>query len=342
MNKGLSGILYLLNRAAALGFDVSKSAYLIENAHNYLIEQVTNNLSDISGGLHFGSAGVALSLGSLSPQIGDSFFSDDQILNCFDRNTGLPNVMHGAAGQGLAMIQLMRSRQQQMGKMTLQKYATEMLSSQQKDGSWTMITDHKGTQEKVFNFGYGIAGIVYFLLEYHLYAKDEAALASAVQGLNFLASKAHKRRDSTAWTVSDKNKSEGKWWCDGTPGIALAFLKGYQVTHDSKFLEIGEKALRYHPKEIINKNLSQCHGITGLGELYLEAGATAENEKWQERSQWVAHMLIHMRNASNRSTKYWLTENIEFPTSDLMVGEGGIIHFLMRYAFPGRLSYPLL
>ncbi len=73
------------------------------------------------------------------------------------------------------------------------------------------------------------------------------------------------------WNYSDVHSEKWKWWCHGGPGIALAFLNLYEQTGKDSYADVVTKALEIHPFDIQYPNLSQCHGISGLGEIYLEA-----------------------------------------------------------------------
>ncbi|ACU60507.1 hypothetical protein Cpin_3032 [Chitinophaga pinensis DSM 2588] len=74
------------------------------------------------------------------------------------------------------------------------------------------------------------------------------------------------------------------WWCEGTQGIAMAFLKAYKVTENPIYKWYATMAFNMHTPHVIDNNLTQCHGLTGLGEIYLEAYSILNEEKWLDRA----------------------------------------------------------
>lgn len=195
--------------------------------------------------------------------------------------------------------------------------------------------------EKINGFGYGIAGIVYFLLEYGHKHQDTASIEAAEKGLHYLMRKAVNKGSHYEWTNSDRVKQVGRWFCHGGPGIALAFLKGYELTGKERYRRYAEQALRIHGKELVTHQLSLCHGAAGLGEIYLEAWRVTKDKQWRERAERIAALLIAMHQR-NKDGVYWLVEQSEFPTAALFTGSSGIAHFLLCFLYPEKTGFPLL
>jgi hypothetical protein len=90
-------------------------------------------------------------------------------------------------------------------------------------------------------------------------------------------------------------------------------------------------------------NLSQCHGLSGLGEIYLEAGRVLGDRQWTERAEVIAKILCRLGRETDRGSVSWLVENADVATADLMVGSSGVIHFFLRKAVSAEvLGFPLL
>jgi len=142
------------------------------------------------------------------------------------------------------------------------------------------------------------------------------------------------------------NKELMHWWSEGTSGIALAFIKAYECSdnptlkQDYKHYATG--ALLNHPKQVVDNNLSQLQGLSGLGEIYLEAGWVFEEQEWQERAGWIAQVIMHMKKENAQYGPYWLVQHERQPTPDFMTGNSGVIHFLLRYCFPDKVTLPLI
>jgi len=89
-------------------------------------------------------------------------------------------------------------------------------------------------------------------------------------------------------------------------------------------------------------NLSQCHGQSGLGEIFLEAARTLGDEQCLEAAHDIAAKLWQLRRETPDGAVTWLVEDSYKPTADLMVGNAGVCHFLARLQSPEGRSLPLL
>ena len=194
-------------------------------------------------------------------------------------------------------------------------------------------------------FAHGVAGIVYFLCEYARRFKDAEAARSWQKGANWLLREARKTNIHSLleWSYSTDEENYGwKWWCHGSPGIALTFLRLFENTKKTKYAIIADRCLRVHPFEFRYSNLSQCHGLSGLGEIYLEAYRVLKHKKWYDRAKRIADLLISLSREQNKHSLTWLVEGENFPTADLMIGSGGIIHFLLKFAHSKHVGCRLL
>jgi hypothetical protein len=88
-------------------------------------------------------------------------------------------------------------------------------------------------------------------------------------------------------------------------------------------------------------NLTQCHGMAGLGEALLEGWRVAGDKRWLAESKRIDGLLEAMPVEVSGGLA-WMAENLHRPTADLMVGGGGVLHFLLRLDNPYALWPPLL
>ena len=70
------------------------------------------------------------------------------------------------------------------------------------------------------------------------------------------------------------------------------------VRTDSRTAVRGDRALNEHPDEVRYSNLSQCHGLSGLDEIYLEAGRVLGAEVWVDRAARIAATLLELARDS--------------------------------------------
>lgn len=345
-SKGAVGVIYLLNEAQQLGFDVNVSIPHIQTALKLIETKYIQRIELASPSLHFGAPGIAATLASairdglIEPQT--HYF--DWINSLLGRNNQNLDFTHGITGQGIAYCLCHDFLLPDAMMEKLRKYVDILLQKQQKDGSW-IYKEVKGKQKKRHGFANGISGIIYFLLEYGHRYQDHKSKAAAKAGLHWLITKATYQGDKMQWRT-DKNKELMHWWSEGTSGIALAFIKAYACsdnpTDKQRYKLFATGALLNSPKQVVDNNLSQLQGLSGLGEIYLEAYKIFKEPEWLERADWIAQAIMHLKRKHSQHGPYWLVQGERQPTANFMTGNSGVIHFLLRYCFPEQISMPLL
>jgi serine/threonine protein kinase len=346
-NRGVAGVVYLLGRLARFGFGTETARLRAQQAAEWLLT-TQDEAGTRQPGLHFGEAGVVV---ALAEAIAGGLIERDARVDVF-LSKGLsgvldwPDITHGAAGQGVAAIYCA----DRLGDPKLldlsHRCAAFLVGSQAPDGSWKMPAGVEGMSgETLTGFAHGVGGIVYFLAEYARRTGDGRAHSSCEAGTRWLAEQAISANDGEAleWKYSDVNSDRWGWWCHGSPGVSLTFLKLFELTGNSTYREFARKALRAHPPEIRYQNLSQCHGISGLGDIYLEASRVLDEREWLDRAENIASLLFDLRRETEAGSITWLVENPHLPTADLMVGSSGVIHFLLRLLLGAKQAgFPLL
>jgi serine/threonine protein kinase len=344
--RGIGGTLYFLNVAKKCGLNYCINQTLKNHAQEHLIRECLNDMSQTVPGLYFGTAGIAL----VMSQDSDSWLQNGTVLSelalqCLKRESPLLDLIHGIAGQGIAALQCDKLLTKEDQDFLLFHYASKLISYQRKDGSWVKSILDQGTLrgEKIPGFGYGTAGIVYFLLMFGYRYQFQPALDSAIRGLDYLMAIARKKDEHYYWYNSDQSKLIRGWWCHGAPGIALTFIKAYELLMCEKYKKLAEGALRINHFNFVNYNLSQCHGMSGLGEIYLEAFRVFRSEEWLKRATWITELLVSMKRINNNTNHYyWLASSPEFPTADFMAGNSGIVHYLLHYTHLDKVGFPFL
>ena len=114
----------------------------------------------------------------------------------------------------------------------------------------------------------------------------------------------------------------------GTAAIAEEYLRG---------------ALGASPAKLRSDGLGQCHGLAGVGEVYLEAYRVLREECWRERAADIANVLVALFRRRSRQPWQLLPYDPPADADGLMLGTAGILHFLLRHHHPGAVtSAPLL
>ncbi|KMP77365.1 hypothetical protein TU62_04665 [Bacillus cereus] len=344
-NRGIAGVVYLLGRMARYGYKTKEIKERVQKAIQWLL---TSDSVECSPGLHFGEAGVAV---ALVEAISGGLIERNSEINHFllkalNGKLDWPDVTHGAAGQGISIFYCADLLNDHQLLDFSHRCADFLINSQKDDGSWEMPPGVEGMSgETMTGFAHGVAGMVYFLAEYSRRFKNNEADRAWKAGVNWLVIQSVSGEDGKTleWKYSDKNEDRWIWWCHGSPGIALMFLRLFEQTGNSLYSQMASKALHVLPSDLYHHNLSQCHGLSGLGEIYLEAFRVLGDKEWFRRAEQIAHTLINLRHETEYGTATWLVEDPNAASADLMVGSGGVIHFLFKFLLNNKkVGFPLL
>jgi serine/threonine protein kinase len=345
-NRGVAGVVYTLSRLTRAGYGTEASAAKIRRAIGWLLdEHLTPDLG--LPGLHFGDAGVALSIAEAiaAGVIGRSQRVDEYLQSKLAADQlDWPDITHGAAGQGLAALacgDLLKD-----GALTgsARRCANYLLECQEPDGSWRLPPGVDGISgQTLTGFAHGVAGIAYFLCEYWSRSREQVYKSACRRAACWLMNSSLSKGPAVEWAYSDTSSDRWIWWCHGSPGIALCFLRLYECFGDERYADIASRALMVHNDVVLHTNLSQCHGLSGLGEIYLESGRVLGDARWMTRAKAIATTLYFLSRAQNPRASTWLVEDPNMPTADLMVGCSGVLHFLLRMTEATEaLGFPLL
>ena len=334
-SRGVSGVLYTLSRLHKMGYCHEETEKKVNRTVDWLLNHAPTP-DDQMPGLHFGEAGVAV---AIAEAVNAGLIEKGEWLLPYMNETlsarpDWPDITHGAAGQGVAAILCGKLLNDDSLTDHAHQYKKYLIEKQLKDGSWRLPKGVEAMEGSIYTgFAHGVAGIVYFLSKYALLFKDATARNAAIAGGKWLLSNKfdiEKNPPIINWPLLFKGKESWKWWCHGGPGISISFLSLFELTKNKKYLDVVSHALKIHPFSIRYNNLSQCHGLSGLAEIYLDAFRITREQEYYNRAEYIATLLeslvrIDLDGAS------WLVENTFKPTADLMIGGGGVTHFLARF-----------
>lgn len=341
-SRGASGIIYFLAKAKHAGFDVSPVVKPLEYGLDLIREKYIDRPDRHTPGLYFGSDGIAVAL-STALRYGLTGLSPAHV-QWIDRLSGdisdTLDITKGMAGQGLANLLCARHLPEQEHCDRLNRYVEMLLEKQTEEGSWLHNTERSGGRV-VSGFADGVAGITCFLVEAGKRSHDPMVLLAVERGLSWLMTKAVRQHGGLTWK-SFSGKALPFSLHDGAPGIVLPFLRAYASMGNSRYRDTAIAGLCGEHNIHVRNSLSQSYGLSGTGEVLLEAASVLKDGQWMERAFRIAHTLCHLKKQKQDRTVYWLTEHERQPVGNFMKGQAGILHFLMRCCFPGDVCFPLL
>jgi hypothetical protein len=332
-NRGVAGVLYGAARLVRLGARAAQVGDFAERAVDWLLAHAATP-DDQMPGLHFGEAGVALAFVEAvdAGLIDRGRWFEAYLDQVFSGPLDWPDLTHGAAGQGLAALQAAYGARLPGLARYADQCARYLIDRQRADGSWAWPDGVSGMEGTVYTgFAHGVAGIVHFLAVHARARGDRDAMAAARAGGEWLVRQARRNGAHSWWPRAQDPDDAWHWWCHGGPGIALALLALYALDRDARWADLARDALGAHALSPCHPNLSQCHGLAGLGEIYLEAARVLDDPQWLARARRISATLIGLQRRDAHGIS-WMVENPHIPTADLMIGSAGVAHFLARLA----------
>jgi len=322
LETGIAGILYVLART-------DQNSFFCGDQYNTNLKYLQDHFHSLPAGLFNGSAGVAVALaeGIKNCVIVNSEANRWIIRQSLKFTTKEINLASGAAGIGLALICCADFFDGSELSGLLQSHVKTILNRQQKNGSWLSVNKTSNT----FDFIGGMAGITCFLLYYYERYKDEQVRQSTENSLRWLVKLADKKANDFS-----------PWLCEGSAGVALCFLKAYEILKVQKFRLLAERILNVHPLHITSYLFGQASGLAGLGEVYIEADRILSGRIWQNRAERIAGVFANTCKQDGHGGLYWITHKGNLITADFMTGCGGIVHFLNRLLHPSKFGFPFL
>jgi hypothetical protein len=344
VHAGIAGLLYVL--AAAHSARVTHLDKTLGERAVRVLTARTPVMPDLPGLVH-GCAGRALAAAAAA-QAG-----------CVPANVALrrhlegglpgrldwPDFTHGAAGQGFAALACARRLGMPQLATGAAACAAYLVRTQSPEGAWTLPEGAPGASgERFTGFAHGAAGMMGFLGSYAALTKDGPADAAWRKAEAWLVRRAVRGRAGRYhWPQSDSRPARPNWWCHGPPGIALGWLCVAQALGTAAIAEEHLRgALAASPQKLHSDNLCQCHGLAGIGEVYLQAYRVLREECWRERATDIANLLAALFR--RRSSQSWQHPHYERPADadGLMIGTAGILHFLLRHHYPAVITSPPL
>lgn len=340
--NGISGVIFLLAQANKMGYQVSACQPTIERN----IECIRQRISNAPAGLFNGSAGVAM---ALSHALQNGLISEHAMSNREVKTfllAGKPggwNLSAGLAGYAAAMLKIASDTGDQQLHAQLGQLITQICEGQGADGSWRTYLADKSSGLQYTGLGMGTAGVVSVLLEYlRICGKNPALQSSIEKALIWLMTMAKKQHGILRWRMRRDTRGVFQGMEDGEMGVSYCLLKAFEVLGNPLYREAAEQTLsKYDPFET-GVDLTAAHGLVGRGEVMLEAHRILGDQQWYQRAGWIATFLNHYYRRPADDVISWYTDATPIATPSLLLGNCGIIHFLLRYNHPGKLDHPML
>lgn len=300
VQHGAAGVLGVLVRAAATpGSGVTMDA--VRGVADWIVERLPV-LPRILPGLFFGRAGTAWALHSASRLL------DDAVLErrALDLALSLPvtwsnpDVCHGLAGAGLALVHLWRATGDAAIEEQAHACADGVLKAASRD-SRGLLWEIPPSLDSVlagtsgYGFAHGVAGMGAFLLAMGCASGRADCLETAAEAGRILVEAMEPVGPSAVWPTQPGSSATNPmpWsWCNGTAGIGAFLIRLWRVTGDEPAFLAAERAGVAAHRDRRNPSGSVCHGAPGSGELLLDLAEATGESRYRDRATEVAACLM--------------------------------------------------
>jgi len=301
-------------------------------------------------GLLTGKTGVAMSWLHLSqivqkPEYQSYCAENAEILLTEDPGP-VTDLMGGAASNGLFLIRLWEATDEKKylhGAIRCGEWLQENLVRDDR-GCHCLTRPDGGFGDVPFlGVAHGISGVAHYFLLLHEATQEGDWADCGREILDTLARHAIPDKGGLNWSpLLGETELSRCQWSHGAPGIGLVFLKVYELLKEPSYYEIalksGETTYAYGD---FRKNITQCIGLSGCGELFIELYRVSHEESWLSRANEFAEMAMEYREQLPEGDA-WPTDEPGLFSADFMYGASGLGHFFLRLWKPGEIRMPLM
>lgn len=346
--SGALGIAYFLAALARITRNHNHQQYTLSALAPVLriAQQEAREVLRFSGlGAGVGLGSLIYGLASIADLLGPSKDSDaclEAARNCISHITertleadAKPDLMFGTAGGILGLAKLRKVAAHPEVDDKLVEMAESLLSKRQKTKSGAFIV---ATYERkaVTGLSHGIAGVALALARVYEATKEDRFRQAALDHVAFEES----LYDPVRGIYPDYRSREGITaymtnWCHGAPGIGLARLLIYAITHDDSLIPQIRKNMEATSRFSLDSLDHICCGNLGRLDILLEYAIRMESSILDSVRKDAAFVV--QRYYANRNFRLFADTPSKVFCPGLFPGAAGIGYALLRLSSPGTL-----
>jgi tRNA A-37 threonylcarbamoyl transferase component Bud32/rhamnogalacturonyl hydrolase YesR len=336
---GAPGVLAVLNQALRAGYDISSIV-------DITARWITRRLDDeptVLPGLLFGRAGTAITLFESGELLDDPSLRTAGLELTHRLPTRWPNpdVFHGVAGAGMALLHLWRSTGDQQLLDRVRTCADDVLGAMRSDGdrvSWTATGESVLAGEVHWGFAHGVAGIGSFLLDAAAVTGDERYADIARRCAETLADVVERDGTAAFWPGGEPDENADTvrltGLCNGSSGVGTFLLRYFAATADDTARELAEAAAVAVRCANWTSHPVWCHGLASDGDFLLDCADMLGDPRYRDWAEETAEVIT--ARAVPRSGRRLTPDESGDVIASFGNGYAGALSFLLRLRHGGE------
>lgn len=343
VQHGAAGVLAVLARA----HEVSPEAHLLEGVRSvaeWLCQTVIAQPSGLPG-LYFGRSGAAWALYEAARVLNEPDLAASAVALVRGLPVRWPNpdVCHGAAGAGLALLHLWRATADPELRERVAECADGLLAAAERrpDGLvWPIPAafDSELAGLRHLGFAHGVAGIGAFLLAAGTSLRDPRYINAAREAGSTLVSTALVGHGEALWPYESGDATTQRpapvHWCSGASGIGTFLVRLWHTDGDDRYRQLAELAAVAAYRRRWHDSPAACHGLAGNAEFLLDLAAAGCGDHYRDWAEELA-ACIYLRHARRNGRRVVADETDRCVTVDFNTGLAGVLGLLLRLTYGG-------
>ena len=339
VQTGAAGPLLVLIQALAAGHPVEST---VDIAAHWLAKRLLDE-PRVLPGLMFGRAGTALALVAAGRALHDDALiaSGTRLASRLPTDGPVPDVWHGVAGAGMALLSLWRDTGEDEFLTRAVACGQSLRCKRDVDGdlvTWTATGDSTFAGTRYWGFAHGVAGIGTFLLDLAVATGDDQCHEIAAQCAQTLAHIADRDGSSAYWPSGEPDENADSvrltGLCSGSSGVGGFLLRYHAVTGDSDAADLAVAAARAVRGVNWTSPPAWCHGLASNGDFLLDCAEVFGERRYRDWAHDAATALA--ARTVSRGGQLLSTDDAGEVTAAFGNGFSGPLSFLLRLRHGGR------
>ena len=345
---GTAGVVFLFADLFRVTGD-PRAREVAEAAAMWVEGQSKPDLRDrgADSGLYFGLSGHGLMCLHLYEATGrERWMRDAQARGRAVARAAWPDahVLSGSAGSLIFLLRLYQAAADQSvldAAARASDHITRTVDYDDKGARWDW---HREEQVRFSaGFVHGASGIAYALAELWRFTGDDVLKRLVYDAWNWIEAVALEDERGICWNrwPGDLHRPRVQW-CHGAPGIGLFAARAAEIFDDDDLRRFAARCARATlAAGDVRNNPSQCHGLAGNAELFIELARVGGDESWMSRARDFGDSATAYREERDGEVR-WMGDEPGNYSPDFMLGSSGLGHFFLRLAQPEKVQMPLM